>query len=338
MTFEPVCGPSKASAFAVALLGVVVSGSSNSTFAEVGTKAPTYSADVEPILRTRCLECHRPGQIGPFALSTYEQASKRAEDLASVAEERRMPPWKPTPGFGPKLKHDRSMPRSEIETLRAWADSGAARGLDRVRPPDPVVDDWKLGKPDFILEPSEEFLIPASGPDIHRCFVIPTSLAGDAYVSAVEYRPGNARVVHHVMAFVETAEAGRKRDEADPGLGYESYSGAGVEVFGDLGGWAPGNEPSRLPEGVGRSLPKGADVILQVHYHPDGKPEVDRTRIGLYLSRGPVRQTLQWKGVMTRGIRLEPGEADTNVKASWMVPVNVEALAIALTCISSDGR
>ena len=91
-------------------------------------KPPTYSADVEPIVRDRCRECHRPGQVAPFPLLTFEQASRRAGDLAAVAEERRMPPWKPTPGFGPKLRHDRSLPPAEIATLRAWADSGARRG------------------------------------------------------------------------------------------------------------------------------------------------------------------------------------------------------------------
>ena len=242
-----------------------------------------------------------------------------------------MPPWKPSPGFGPKLAHDRSMSPGEVATLRAWADSGAARGVETVIPDSPVgpPDGWALGPPDVILEMAEGFEVPASGPDRHRCFVIPTSLPGDAYVSAVEYRPGNARVVHHLMAFVETRGAGRRRDEAEAGLGYESYSGAGVEIAGDLGGWAPGNDPARLPPGVGRSLPKGADVILQVHYHPGGKPEVDRTRIGLHFSREPIRQTLQWKGVATRKIRLEPGAIDTKVKAEWMVPVDVEALAIA---------
>ena len=330
MPFQLGRRPSLASATAAALLGLVVATPSKSVGADVGEKTPTYSVDVEPILRARCRECHRPDQVAPFPLLTYEQARKRARDLASVAEERRMPPWKPTPGVGPKLKHDRSLPIDEIETLRAWADSGAPRGPDRDRPLEPwSPDDWKLGEPDVVLEPSEDFPIPASGPDVHRCFVIPTTLPGDAYVSAVEYRPGNARVVHHVMAFVETAGAGRRRDESEPGPGYESYSGAGVEVFGDLGGWAPGNEPTRLPEGVGRSLPKGADVIVQVHYHPDGKSEVDRTRIGLHLSRGPIRQTLQWKGIASRDIRLEPGEPDTKVKASWMVPVDVEALAVA---------
>jgi hypothetical protein len=318
---------------ASALLGLFLADPSRSSAADppiIPIKPPTYSADVEPIVRARCLECHRPGQVAPFSLMTYEQTRKRAGDLATVAEDRRMPPWKPTPGFGPKLLHDRSLPSAEIATLRAWADSGTARGTaDTLPPAASPVDGWRLGPPDVVLEPSEDFPIPASGPDVHRCFVIPTALGTDAYVSAVEYRPGNARVVHHLMAFVETLGAGRRRDVAETGPGYESYSGAGVEVFGDLGGWAPGNEPNRLPEGVGRSLPKGADVILQVHYHPDGKPEIDRTRIGLYLNRGPVRRTLQWKGVTSRAIRLEPGDPDTKIKASWMVPVDVEALAVA---------
>ena len=293
-------------------------------------RPPTFARDVGPILRARCRECHRPGQVAPFSLETYEQARKRAGDLASVVEERRMPPWKPSPGVGPKLQHDRSLPEGEVALLRAWADAGAPRG-DEGEPAaaSTLVDDWKLGTPDLVLEPSEGFTIPASGPDLYRCFVIPTDLPTDVYVSAVEYRPGNRRVVHHLMAFVETLGAGRRRDEAEPGPGYSSYSGAGVDIQGDLGGWAPGNDPGHLPEGVGRSLPKRADVILQVHYHPDGKPEVDRTRIGLHLSRKPIRQTLQWKGVMSQDIRLEAGQADTKIKASWMVPVDVEALAVA---------
>ncbi len=297
---------------------------------EAGEATPTYARDVAPILRANCRECHRPGQVAPFSLETYEQARKRAGDIASVVEERRMPPWKPTPGIGPKLKHERSLPPREVALLRAWADAGAPRGPERDQAIEPsFADGWKLGTPDVVLEPSEDFAVPASGPDLYRCFVIPTNLSDDVYVSAVEYRPGNRRVVHHLMAFIEVAGLGRQRDEAEPGPGYTSYSGAGVEIFGDLGGWAPGNEPGHLPEGVGRSLPRGADVILQVHYHPDGRPEVDRTKIGLYLSRKPVRQTLQWKGVMSQDIRLEAGEPDTKVKASWMVPVDVEALAIA---------
>jgi Copper type II ascorbate-dependent monooxygenase, C-terminal domain len=293
-------------------------------------EVPTFSRDVAPILRMRCQECHRAGQIGPFPLATFEQARKRSADLVTVVKDRRMPPWKPEPGFGPKLQHDRSLTPAEVSTLERWVQGGSLPGHDRdLAPARPFVEGWTLGTPDLVLEPSEDFAVPASGSDLYRCFVIPTSLPADLYVSAVEYRPGNRRVVHHLMAFVETAGAARVRDEAEPGPGYSSFSGAGVEIVGDLGGWAPGNEARHLPEGVGRSLPRNADVILQVHYHPSGKPEIDRTRIGLHFSRKPVRQTLQWKGVMSQDIRLPAGEADIRVKASWFVPVAVDLLAVA---------
>jgi hypothetical protein len=292
--------------------------------------APTYRREIAPILRARCRECHRAGQVAPFALETYEQARKRSGDLASVTQDRRMPPWKPSAGVGPKLKHDPSLTPQEIALIQAWAEAGAPRGTDKDLPGEPpFVEGWKLGQPDLVIEPLEDFPVPADGVDLYRCFVIPTSLPDDVYISAVEYRPGNPRVVHHLMAFIETAGAGRKRDEAEPGPGYTSYSGAGVDISGDLGGWAPGNDPTHLPEGVGRSLPKGADVILQIHYHPDGKPELDRTRIGLHFSKKPVKQTLQWKGVMSQKISLEPGKTDCWIKANWMVPVDVVALAVA---------
>jgi hypothetical protein len=101
-----------------------------------------------------------------------------------------------------------------------------------------------------------------------------------------------------------------------------------VEVHGDLGGWAPGNEPSRLPDGVGRFLPRKADVIMQVHYHPGGKPETDRTRIGLHFARRPVKQTLHWAAAANLGLKLPPGRTNVEVRAAWKVPVDVEALAV----------
>ena len=101
-----------------------------------------------------------------------------------------------------------------------------------------------------------------------------------------------------------------------------------MEVHGDLGGWAPGNEPSRLPEGIGRSLPRKADVIMQVHYHPDGKPETDRSRIGLHFARTPIKQTLHWGFAANLGMELPPGQSDIEIKAKWTVPVDLEARAV----------
>ncbi|MGE5756684.1 MAG: peroxiredoxin, partial [Planctomycetaceae bacterium] len=230
---------------------------------------------------------------------------------------------------GPKFKHDRSLSRVAIALILAWADAGAPEGDPAQAPPLPELhDDWTLGTPDLVLELPEEFQVPASGDDIYRCFVIPTDLPRDVAISAIEYRPGNRRVVHHMLSYVDRSGQARKRDAADPGPGYQCFSGPGIEVHGDLGGWAPGNEPSRLPDGIGRILPSKADVVVQIHYHPSGKPEADRSRIGLHFARAPIKRTLQWGLVGNFGFQLPEGQKDVEVKGEWTIPVDVEALAV----------
>ena len=159
--------------------------------------------------------------------------------------------------------------------LKAWAHAGSPQGeLQHMPSPAKFPEGWSLGTPDVVLETAEDFNVPAWGPDIYRCFVIPIDLSRDALVSAVEYQPGNRRVVHHMMAFLDTHGYGREREQPSRGLGTPRSLGPGVEIAGDLGGWAAGNEAAHLPDGIGRSLPSRADVILQVHYHPSGRPQV----------------------------------------------------------------
>src|SRR4051812_25263232 len=163
---------------------------------------PTYSGEVAAILEKNCLECHRRGQVGPFALETYEQARKRADDIAAVAEDRRMPPWKAAPQDFPKFKHDRSLAAGDIATLVAWADTGAPQGnSSRAASTPPPAGEWALGTPDLVIEMPAEFEVPADGDDIYRCFVIPSRLAEDRYIAAIEYQPGNRRVVHHMLGY-----------------------------------------------------------------------------------------------------------------------------------------
>lgn len=294
-----------------------------------GVAKPTYTRDVAPILQKNCVECHRKGQVGPFPLETFAQAQKRAGDLATVVGERRMPPWKPDPKFGVAFKHSRALSDDDIATINNWADQGAPEGNPADLPASPVAsnDGWALGTPDLIVQPAKDFEIPATGEDIYRCFVLPTDLPKDVYISAIEYRPGNRRVVHHVLSYVDISGEGRKKDAKDPGEGYACFAGPGVEVHGDLGGWAPGNEPSFLPEGIGRSLPKGADVVMQVHYHPSGKPETDRTQMGLYFSKKPVKQTLHWTWAAQFDMQLPPGKDAIKIDVEREIPADVTALA-----------
>ena len=154
---------------------------------------------------------------------------------------------------------------------------------------------------------------------------MPTGLTEDKYVSAVEFRAGNRSVVHHILAYVDVSGKARERDKADPGPGYSCFGGPGDPIHGGLGGWAPGNRPSYLDEGIGRSLPGKSDVIIQVHYHPRGKAETDRSKIGIYFARKPVKQTLHWSVVINPELVLPPGQSNIEVKAAWEVPVDVVA-------------
>ncbi|QEH36457.1 hypothetical protein OJF2_50210 [Aquisphaera giovannonii] len=291
---------------------------------------PSYSKDVSRILQQNCQECHRKGQVGPFPLETYDQARKRAADIASVAEDRSMPPWKAAPGIGPKFKHDRSLTPGDIATLMSWAEAGAPEGNPADLPaPRRFPTDWVIeGGPDLILDIGTDFEVPAAGGDIYRCFVVPVSLPADQYVSGIEYQPGNRRVVHHVLSYVDVSGEARKRDEAEPGPGYTCFSGPGIEVVGDLGGWAPGNQPTQLEDGIGRALPAKCDVVIQVHYHPSGKPETDRTRIGLRFARKPIRQVLHWNAALNTDMKVPAGESNAEVQASWPVPTDLLAHAV----------
>jgi peroxiredoxin len=295
----------------------------------VAAAKPTYCKDVAAILQKNCQECHRPGQVGPFALETYDQARKRASDIANVAQDRAMPPWKADPHVGVKFKDVRALTDQDIATLVAWAEADAPEG-DRadLPPPRTFSDDWQLGTPDLVVDIGADYPVPASGDDIYRCFVVPTQLEKDQYVTAVEYRPGNRRVVHHVLAYVDISGKARERDQAEPGPGYTCFGGPGDPIHGGLGGWAPGNQPTFLPDGLGRSLPKQSDIIIQVHYHPQGKAETDRTKLGIYFSKKPIKQVAHWGVVLNPGLELPPGQSNVEIKAAWEVPVDVTAYSV----------
>ncbi len=293
------------------------------------TPAPTFTKDVAVILQQKCQSCHRRHQVGPFALETYEQARKRAHDIAAVTGERSMPPWKPTRGVGPNLKHDQSLSREQIEILNAWAEAGAPQGDPKDMPAPPsFAEGWKLGPPDLILEPAESYAVAASGPDVYRCFVLPTNLAKDAYLDAVDCAPVERGAVHHLIAYIDTSGHGRQLDADDPGPGYGAANGPGFEAD-ELSFWTGGTEPHRLPDGVGIRIPAQSDIILQVHYHPTGKAGNDKTRIGLYLTKKPIKQALHWNNASSYDFRLPAGQKNVEVKASWMIPVDVEALAVS---------
>lgn len=290
---------------------------------------PTFTKDVAPILWKHCAGCHRPGEVGPFSLLDYDDAAKRAEFIASITASRTMPPWKAAPNFG-RFHDERRLSDAEIDVLRRWAEAGAPQGAAADLPQRPkFVEGWTLGRPDLVLEMPADFAIPADGPDIYQCFVIPIPIDGHRTVAAAEFRPGNRRVAHHAIMYLDANGAARRRDEQDPALGYRSFGGPGVLPTGGLGGWAPGALPKMLPDGTGKFLRHGSDLVLQMHYHPDGKPETDRSSVGIYFTKKPVTTFVGGLAIMNRKLDIPPGEKHYRVTAqSEALPVDVNLLGL----------
>jgi mono/diheme cytochrome c family protein len=292
--------------------------------------AVTYSKHVAPILWKHCAGCHRQGEIGPFPLLAYADAQKRADFLAEITASRRMPPWKAEPGIG-HFRDERRLSEAEIALVGKWAAAGAPEGdsKDLPRPPQ-FTDGWQLGEPDMIVKMATPFSVPASGRDLYRCFVIPIPLEQDAMVSAVEFRPGNRRVVHHAILFLDATGQARALDGKDGQPGFASFGGPGVVPTGGLGAWAPGVMPRRLPDGIVKYVKRRSDLVLQIHYHPTGKPEEDQSVVGLYFSKKPVTRIVSGIAIVQPELKIPPGRRYHSVRAeSQPLPVDVHVLGVS---------
>jgi peroxiredoxin len=289
----------------------------------------TFHRDVLPILQNRCQSCHRPGEIGPFSLMTYDQARAWSPLIKDYTQRRVMPPWKPEPIANLEYLGERRLSDKEIATLAAWADEGAPEGNPKDAPaPRQFTEGWSLGQPDLVLTPEKEFRLDATGRDVYRYFVFPTNFGEDKFVTAIDVRPGNRRIVHHVIAFLDSSGRATQRDGQDGQPGYTSFGGPGFLPAGALGGWAPGNIPRHVPEGIGIALPKGAAVVAQVHYHKSGKEETDKTQIGVYFAKRPVNKRVTVLPVLNFLLQIPPGAERHEVEARGIVPMDVHALSV----------
>jgi mono/diheme cytochrome c family protein len=292
-----------------------------------GTATPTFNKDIAPILYQNCATCHRPGEVAPFSLLTYQDAAKRAPLIAAVTQNRVMPPWKPEPGYGSFL-NERRLSDDQLALLRAWAKAGAPEGDARDKPAPPVfAEGWEAGQPDKILTMGQKFTVAADGPDQYRCVVLPLNNDSELYVSGLEFRPGNRRVVHHALFYLDSFGAGRKLAAASPDGSYACFGGPGFPPSGLLGGWAPGASPPPNQPALALPVPKGTDVVIQLHYHPDGKPEQDQSALGLKLS-GPPSKGRTGIILSSRRLDIPAGESHYVVKTGVTVPRDLDVYGV----------
>jgi hypothetical protein len=322
-------------ASAAALLGAVsLTGCSESAPAQVKVtdSAPTFHKDVEPILQKSCMGCHSTGNIAPFSLTSYEQVKTIAGLIASTTRAGTMPPFavRNTDECTTELgwKGDTRLSIEELDTLEAWSKAGAPEGDPKDAPSPFVPRSPDLPSKNFEIQPKTPY-VTSGDKDEFRCFVMDTGLTEDRYMNGLQLVPGNPKVVHHALVFIDPTRESEKL--AGPDGSFECgasgiMGGGGSEL---IYGWAPGTDPIDLPDGVGHLIPKGSLVWMQIHYHPGGATaDPDSTRLQWRLDEEKPKNGFVYRllgnfedPVNALGFGLLPGPNDTN-GVEFLIPAD----------------
>jgi hypothetical protein len=290
-------------------------------FAEV-----TFHKDVEPILQRSCQECHRPGEIAPMSLLTYQQVRPYARAIKADALQKKMPPWPADPHFA-KFSNDRSLTPAEIEILSAWADTGAAEG-DKSDAPKPRtwVEGWNIAKPDVVIQMPSVFGVPAKGEIEYQYIVVPSGFTEDKWIQAVEVRPSDRTVVHHAVIYLREPGS-RWMADAKPGMPFVPPNLTPGNRFANVLGasndvltvYTPGQIPNVWKNGQAKQIKAGTDFVIQMHYTASGKAAKDQTSIGLVFATQEPTERIVTTAAVNNRFTIPPG--DGNFKAESTVPV-----------------
>jgi hypothetical protein len=270
-----------------------------------GGAAVNYTKHVAPIVFKRCVSCHRPGEVAPFTLTSYEKTVKWAETIREVVEQRRMPPWLANPNHG-SFANEARLTDSELSTILEWIDSGTPEGNPADLPPLPkFTDGWRIPEPDLILEMPQSFRVPATGTVNYQYFTIDPGLKEDMWVRAAEARPGSRPVVHHIVLLVQAP--GDRPVRETGGLGSEL-----------LATFAPGLPPTSFDDGFAKLIPAGSKFVLQVHYTPNGTEQTDLSKVGLVFAKPEtVRKRVRGAFALNFQFRIPPGADSYPVEADY---------------------
>lgn len=312
----------------LALAGfVVVLNTALTTSARSEGREATYSRDVEPILRRHCVECHSPGHIGPFSLTTFEEVRPRVRQIVRATTNRTMPPWLPQAGFG-EFSGAPMLTQEEIHTIERWANDGALRGDDVREKAAGVPPAWRLGQPDLVVTLDEAYSVEA-GAEQFRNFVFRSPVSSTTFIRGLEFNPGNAAMVHHAVLTTDPQRAARRLDEEDsrPGFDGALWDGA-ANVEAHVVGWTPGKSPSFEPPGLSWTLPGGADIVLQLHLVPLDHRESLRPQLALYFAEEGQSAFRTAVRLGSKEIDIPPGEPEYVVADDYTLPVAVDALSV----------
>ena len=280
--------------------------------------APTWNTDVAPILYANCIGCHSPNQVGPMSLRTYDEVRPWAKAIAKAVEARTMPPWHAAPEFHGVFANERTLTDGEIATLVSWSAQGARRGDpdDAPAPREfPQTDGWSIGEPDMVVSFPEPYYVADSVDDLYANIYVAlpeAQLPVDRWIQAMEFRPGS-EAVHHIVIYT---------DDYRESLGFP---------MGMLGGMGPGTDPTVFPEGFGRRLAAGTNLMFNMHYHKESGPGTavyDQSSIAFKFHDKPVKHEVNWGAVGTMGFAIPPYAENHAVTASERVREDSYVLAL----------
>lgn len=285
---------------------------------------PSYTKDIAPILFKNCTGCHRPGEIGPMSLLTYEDVRPRAKDIRDKIDEGAMPPWHADAPHG-TFVNERGLTDQEKNTIFRWVANGAPKGDPKDMPPAPEYPKgWSIGTPDVVFEMPEEYHVPADDVVQYQYFYIPTNFTEPKWIQAIEVRPGSRNVVHHVLvryrAKPDLPRAPLLKLNPDisrlpptaPALHAKRTDDTPTRL---LGTYAPGTNPQVFRPGTALRLEPGGVLELQIHYTASGQDETDRTKVGLIFSKDPSPREVFALQFFNSTLRLPAGAADVKVDA-----------------------
>jgi hypothetical protein len=353
--------------FGGALIAAVFGGVITAAQAPARVAGPTFSKDVAPILYKNCVSCHRPGDIAPMSLLTYEDARPYGRAIRAKVGDGLMPPWhaEAQPGT---FRNDRRLSDADKNTILTWVDNGMPEGNRADLPPAPVMTaGWSIGKPDVVLTMNTSFDVPASGEVPYKYFELPTNFTEDKWVQAIELRPGALTVVHHILAFarppkpetartpdftprIQASPAGPAAGGAQPAgaaaargaaanrpvvaaLQARGNANAGGGSAGGMRGaliatTAPGTNAMVFEPGQALLLKAGSIVSFQVHYTASGKATSDRSSIGFVFAKQPVKTEVKSSAFMNVLMTIPPGAPNHRVDAA--IEFNNDSKILAL--------
>ena len=320
------------------------------------TGKTTFHKDVLPIIQKNCQPCHRKGEAGPFPLMNFKDAFNWAELIRDNVVSHSMPPWKPSEKSIP-LRNDPRISQKEIDTIKHWVDEGCPKG-DEKEAPAPIQfkpsNSWVGDRPpDIILESPSDFHLGPTGDDHYRTIVLPLNNKEELYVEKTQFIPGNPKIVHHALYFYDGTgimidaqnRLGKPISSAnglsDWGPGYNSGMGLGFipnpanvkrnqdNPGSSLGGWVPAVDPLTAPPETAYIIPPESHIFMQIHYHRNGKQEVDRSKLGLWLTKKPPTKFIKGYLVDTNFTIIPPGIKSYKSFGSKVIEEDIKIFTIA---------